>query len=216
MHSLGFVLEIKPRYVATPVLGVPKYNLNHEPPFRENRSMGVVVFRICNPSNNPATIEIYTVSVGALAKLPPVGKLEWSEWQRFATLIETRDNRRDRLRFGYHILHSRALNVHKPHGSRQSKVILQVHDFSLRSRRREARDDPSAPFPSCTVQEFPLDRKYHNASFEFTESGILVTLVRIYMVTRHVEALTLCTSSLVRGVGQRNDTSWRFSAYTTI
>ena len=209
IRPLGLVLETGPRHVPFSGLSVPRYNMNHELPFRENRSMGIVVFRICNPSHELTFIEIYAIPVGTLAKFPPVGKLEWSKWQCFATLAGVRPPGPPRLS---HILHSWALNVHIPHGSRRSEVILQVYDFSLRSRRRKARDDPSAPFPSYTVQEFPLNPNYRTSSLEFTDSGILVTLVRIYVITRHIEALTLYTSSLVRGVKQRNDSSGQFSA----
>ena len=205
-RPLGLVLDTKPWDVGFPVLSVPEYNMNHELPFRENRSMGVVLFKICGPSYKPFT-EIYAIPVGTLAKFPPVGRLGWWEWRRFATLTEISPPSPSSIS---HILHSRALNFHVPRNS--SEVILKVHDFSLRSRRQKAREDPSAPFPSYTVQEFPLDPKYNADSLEFMDSGIFAALVRIYVIPRHVEALTLCTPSLILGVEPGNDTSWRFSA----
>ena len=176
---LGLILKTKPQFIVFPGLCFPKYGLNQELPFRENHSMGIVAMTLCNPSHGTTPIGTYTIPVGALSKLPPVGKLEWSEWRHVATPIE---NPQTAPPHTLHILHSRVLNVYKIHDPHRSAFFLQVRDFSLRSRRQKVQDDPSAPFPSCTVQEFTLDIDDFRAEFHFTDSGILVTSVRVHVM----------------------------------
>ena len=189
-HSPGLVFEIEPQY-ADLRLEIPSYDMNHVLPFREVHSMGIIAFAFCaiNPGTETTAARTYIVSVGTLASFSPrIGTAEcvpWKEWQHFATPI------------GHHlaplrtrIFHSQMLSVHRANSSVRSTSVLRIYDFSFRSRRRKVQQNPSAPLPPYTVQEFPLGANYRTSSFEFTEAGVLVTSVRICAIIRHAETLT--------------------------
>ena len=193
IRPLGLVLETGPRHVPFSGLSVPEYNMNHELPFHQDHSMGVVAFTLRNfPSNETTFVELYTIPVRTLAKLPPAGKLEWCEWRHFAASI---GNHPIPSHTCQHVLYSQGLSVYGPRDS--LRLTLQIYNFSLRSRKRKVQGDLSAPLPPYTVQEFPLDVHRFRAFFDITESGIIVKFVRIYMITKDIEALTWCTSSTV-------------------
>ena len=165
--------------------------MNHELPFHQDHSMGIVAFTLRNfPSSETTFVELYTIPVRTLAKFPPAGKLEWCEWRHFATSIGNHPIPSHTCK---HVLYSQGLSVYGPQDT--LRLTLQIYDFSLRSRKRKIQCDPSAPLPPYTVQEFPLDVHRFRPFFDITESGIIVRFVRIYVMTKDVEALTWCTSS---------------------
>ena len=194
----GPIFEIGPPHVAIPCLKGPKYNVHHTQPFRENPSMGIValVFRDLDPGTETTFGgQMYIIPARTLINFAQrIGTGEcvpWRGWQHLAIPLGPFF-----VPSLSHILHSQVLSIHNAGPSIRSKSVLRVHDFSLRSRRRKVQGDPSEPLPPYTVQEFPLDADYLSSLFKLTESGILVTSVRIYTITKHVRKLTWCPSRL--------------------
>jgi hypothetical protein len=190
-HLPGLVFETGPGDTTSLDLdlGVHDHEMEHALPFCENHSMGLVAFSFRRRESSAMGEPTYIIPVGDLVRftqlMGTVERVPWQDWQRFTTPIGIRW-----VPSHIYITHSQVLSVHRANSSPRSTSILRIHDFSLRSRRRKVRDDPSVPLPPYTVQEFPLNVRYRSSSFEFTEGGILVASVRIHMIMRHIEALT--------------------------
>ena len=162
--------------------------VNHLLPFRESPSMGIarIVIYAKNPITRLMDRRVLIVPVRTLVsfahRIGPVTHVPWQDWLHFATLTPVSSSP--------HVLHSQLLSVLGAEDSLGSTSILRVMDFSLRSRRREVQDDPSAPLPLFTVREFPFDADYYYYKFDFTEGGVLTTPARTHVIARQPKILT--------------------------
>lgn len=182
----GMVFQLGPNYVDDDMgPAIRNHEMNHILPFRESPSMGVVGLVVYK---KPMIRSVLIIPVRTLASFVPGTRatyVPWQNWLHFATPIELTS-----VSSLPHILHSQVLSVHGAGGTLGSTSILRVLDFSLRSRRRQVQDDPSAPLPPYTVRESPFDAEYRNSTFDFTEGGVLATSVRIYVIAMHDNVLT--------------------------
>lgn len=175
----GILFEPGPNYVYSNVdRNTRNHETNHVLPFRESLSMGITAF--VAHTEHPVTkmvirrvliIPVKTL-VGFARRIGEITYVPWQDWLHFATPIELPPASPHT-----HILHSQVLSVHETGSAPGSTSILRVWDFSLRSRRREVQNNPSAPLPPYTVQEFPFGADYRNSAFDFTEGGVLATSV---------------------------------------
>lgn len=187
------------------------HEVNHALPFCESPSMGIAAF-VAYAENHITRMMIrrlLIIPVKTLASFTHrIGEdtttyIPWQDWLHFATPIEIPQDSTHT-----YILHSHVLSVHEA-GAATSTSILRVWDFSLRARLRQVGNDPSALIPPYTVREFPFDADCRDSGFEFTEGGVLATSVRVPVIGRYTEVLTLCTSRARRA----EDTSGRFEEY---
>jgi hypothetical protein len=168
--------------------------MNHVLPFRESPSTGITGFTVFTKhSTTKKKLLIFQVRdiVSFAHRIGTIPYVPWQDWLHFATQIELP------LVSPYIcILHSHVLELCGTASSTDLKPILRVWDFSLRSRRLQAQDDPSAQFPPYTMREPLLDAKCHRPTFQIMEGGVLFTHVRIHAIVRHAEVLTRCTSRI--------------------
>lgn len=198
----GLIFEPGPDYVYSSVdQSTSNHETNHALPFRGSPSTGIAGFVVYvdNPIAKMTIRRVLIVPVRTLVSFSRrIGTVPWQDWLHFATPTPNS--------LYTHVLHSQVLSVFGAGESPGSTSILRVLDFSLRSRRRQVQDDPTAPLPPFTILEFPFDADYHNSAFDFTDGGVLVTTVRIYVILRRNKILTGCTSRM-RGMGDGNVTS---------
>jgi hypothetical protein len=184
----GLIFELEPQCDPIPDQRFRNHEVNHTLPFCESPSIGIVmlVVRRGHPGLTTPSRRTLVIPVRAFAAFAPmIGRAKsvpWESWKHFVTT------------FPYHsglpILNSRALHVFRADNPRQSAV--EVYDFSLRSRRRETQDDPSARPPPYTVRKFAFDADHHNSSFDPMEGGILVTTkVRMHSVVAACQNIDL-------------------------
>jgi len=211
----GLIFEPGPDHVYSNVdRSVRNYETNHTLPFHECPSMGIVGFvaRVGHPVTKLMIRKALILPVKTLAsfarRIGTTSYVPWREWQDLVIPIEL-----PLAPLHTHVLHSQMLSIGAADNSPGSTSILRVWDFSLHSRR-QAQDDPSAPFPPYAVREIQLDADYHNSSFDFTGGGVLVAFVRIHAITRHAEVLIPRTSRMSRAEDE-NNTSGRFRESNT-
>jgi hypothetical protein len=187
--SSGLVFELGPDYILdiNEDRDTHNHETNHTLPFRESDSMSITGFMVYTKhSTMTKQLLIFRVRdlVGFADKIGTVAHVPWQDWLHFATLIEL-----PLVSPHIRIFRSQVLNVCGTDASTEPASI-RVWDFSLRSRRQQAQDDPSAPLPLYTIREFPLDAEYRRSAFRITEGGVLVTSVRIRAIASHAKVLT--------------------------
>ena len=207
----GIMFEPGPDYVYSNVdRHTRNHEVNHALPFCESPSMGIAAF-VAYAENHITRMMIRRLLIIPVKTLASFARrigedttyVPWQDWLHFATPIEIPQDSTHT-----HILHSHVLSVREA-GAAASTSILRIWDFSLRARRRQVGNDPSALIPPYTVREFPFDADCRDSGFEFTEGGVLATSVRVLVIGRYTEVLTLCTSRVRRA----EDASGRFKEY---
>ena len=183
----GLVFELGPDYGLGNNEDRDTHEMNHVLPFRESSSMSITGFMVYT-KHSTVTKKLLIIPVRNLisfaCRMGTTTYVPWQDWLHFATLIELPP-----VSPRMHIFHSHVLNVHRAVSSTEPRSILRVWDFSFRSRRRQAQDDPSAPLPPYTMREILFDAKYYHPMFQITEGGVLITRVRIQAIVRHAKVL---------------------------
>ena len=187
----GVIFEPGQNFVYSDIHGnIRNHEMNHVLPFRESPSMGItaLVAHTAHPITGTPIRRILIIPVGALVSLARrIGEAAYvprEDWLHFAIPIELHP-----IAAYTHVLHSQVLNVQRAGNTPGSTSILRVWDFSLRSRRQQVQNDPSAPLPPYTIRVFPFDANYQDSLFDFTEGGVLATSVRIYVIASHAKVL---------------------------
>lgn len=169
--SPGLMFGAKPNYRIDVICRNHRnYGTSHGLPFRGSPPLGITAFTTYGPTATAPRVLIIPVrALVSFAHL--IGKVEyvtWQDWYQFTVPIGHFPGLVRR------ILHSQVLSVHRRSSVPVSTSVLRVFDFSLRSRRRKVKDDPSAPLPPYTVQEISFDTAYYGSAFGFTEGGVFV------------------------------------------
>jgi len=155
--------------------------LSHDAPFHEDGSRQLV--GICVTSSPPCggysvlLVTRYGDFVNLASK--EKSRVEWSAWENFIIPIELKLGVQE---FG--LLQSHLLVTRKD--LNDSGTLLLVYDFTVRSRRQQARDEAvSGPLPPYTVREFLLDLDAEDESsidFRFMEDAILASTVSALLI----------------------------------
>jgi len=174
--------RLGPDHTIDTSLGNPFYfNLgsSHDAPFHEDASRQLVGIRVISRSRGRRFRTLLVIRYGDLVKLASqIGKkswIKWETWGKFAIPIEFKPDVRE---FG--LLRSHLLVTCKD--LNDSGTLLRVYDFTVRSRRQQARDNAvSDGLPPYTLQEFLLDPEDGPLSnFRFAEDNIVATVVSAY------------------------------------
>ena len=134
------------------------------------------------------------IRYGDLVKLTSKNQpqIKRGAWENFIIPIELKPDVRE---FG--LLRSHLLVTRKDLGPGLG-TLLRVYDFTVRSRRQQARDDAvSGRLPPYTVQEFLLSAEGGPLrDFQFTEDGILASAVSALLLwdTMHHLTYVICRS----------------------
>ena len=165
-----------PDYTIDTTSGNPFYfNLgsSHDVPFREGASRQLVGIRVISRSRT-GRHKILLVRYGDLLKLASHGRswVRWGVWEESIIRIEFKPNVQE---FG--LLHSHLLVACRD--LKDSGTLLRVYDFTVHSRRQQARDGTILDRPQpYTIREFPIGAESGRLSdFRFTEDAILALAV---------------------------------------
>ncbi|KAF9648798.1 hypothetical protein BDM02DRAFT_2057251 [Thelephora ganbajun] len=165
-------------YVINANLGNPFYfNLgsSYDALFHEDVSRQLVGIHVISRSHSGRCSTLLVIRYGDLMEVAcQIEKKSWIEWDTWRNFIIPMDFKPGVREFG--LLRSHLLVTYE--GLKDSGTLLHVYDFTVRSRRQQARDKPgSNPLPPYMSQEFPLSAGGGPLSdFRFMEDSILASV----------------------------------------